>query len=168
MYNKLAGSFARIKPEQTIMPSILESQNQLHELRLAKAKSESLEKRACYINAALLATGGTVVLTFSTLMQFGPQLIMLAGLSFPPIALAAVAITGLAILSAGIYLAYCTSRPGAPIGTKTNATTPESSGCLQRLSQSACCFKLFNRSTTNVANDTSAQVNAHDGNTVTV
>jgi hypothetical protein len=160
MYNKLAGSFARIKPEKTIMPSILESQNQLHELRLAKAKSESLEKRACYINAALLATGGTVVLTFSTLMQFGPQLIMLAGLSFPPIALAAIAITGLAMLVAGIYLAYCTSRPGVPIGAKTKATAPESSGCLQRLSQYACCFKLFNRSNPNVANDTSAQVNA--------
>ena len=150
------------------MPSILDEQIKQHKHRLANAKIASLEKRVCYINAALLATGGTLVLTFGTLMQFGPQLIMLAGLSLPPIALAAIAITGLAMLVAGIYLAYCTSRPGAPIGTKTNATTPESSGCLQRLSPSACCFKLFNRSTTNVANDTSAQVNAHAGNTVTV
>ncbi|MCX7119771.1 MAG: hypothetical protein NTZ86_07930, partial [Legionellales bacterium] len=110
-----------------MMQSMLETQAKLQKLRLTKAESESLEKRACYINAALLATGGTVVLTFSTLMQFGPQLIMLAGLSFPPIALAAIAITGLAMLVAGIYLAYCTSRPGVPIGTKTKATAPESS-----------------------------------------
>lgn len=130
------------------MPSILDEQIKQHKHRLANAKIASLEKRACYINAALLATGGTLVLTFGTLMQFGPQLIMLAGLSLPPIALAAIAITGLAMLVAGIYLAYCTSRPGAPIGPKTNAIAPESSGCLQRLSQSACCFKLFSRSTT--------------------
>ena len=130
------------------MASILDGQIKFHERRLANDKNASLEKRACYINSALLAAGGTVVLAFSTLMQFGPQFIMLASLSFPPLALAAVAITGLAILAAGIYLAYCTSRPGAPIGAKTNATTPESSGCLQRLSQSAYCFKLFNRSTT--------------------
>ena len=149
------------------LPSILTPQIQYHERKLTNAKTASLEKCACYINAALLATGGTVVLAFSTLMQFGPQFIMLASLSFPPLALAAVAITGLAILAAGIYLAYCTSRPGAPIGAKTNATTPESSGCLQRLSQSACCFKLFGRSTT-VAEDTTPKVNADDPNTVTL
>ena len=92
------------------MASILDGQIKFHERRLANDKNASLEKRACYINSALLAAGGTVVLAFSTLMQFGPQFIMLASLS----------------------------------------------------------FQLFNRSTTNVANDTSAQVNAHNGNTVTV
>ena len=239
-----------------------------------EAKKQFRKKCARYTGAAVLATGGTAAIAFSTLMQFGPQFAMLASLNLPPVALAAVAVSGVAMVAAAAYVAYRTYKPApvvmsdapetsviaspaiatnyskflphvlATMGTgmvgfsalmqfspkvallmglhltpaalmsvaavgvllisaslylackayaksrvvatddsvmdtatssvaNADTTVQDKPSCMQTLSTytataTARCFKFFSRSTTNVANDTSAQLNAHDTHKATV
>ena len=83
-------------------------------LSALEAKKQFRKKCARYTGAAVLATGGTAAIAFSTLMQFGPQFAMLASLNLPPVALAAVAVSGVAMVAAAAYVAYRTYKP-APV-----------------------------------------------------
>jgi len=84
------------------------------DLSTLEAKKQFRKKCARYTGAAVLATGGTAAIAFSTLMQFGPQFAMLASLNLPPVALAAVAVSGVAMVAAAAYVAYRTCKP-APV-----------------------------------------------------
>jgi len=118
------------------------------DLSALEAKKQFRKKCARYTGAAVLATSGTAAIAFSTLMQFGPQFAMLASLNLPPVALAAVAVSGVAMVAAAAYVAYRTCKP-APVVVTASADAPVNTSYMQRLSQhSDCCLKLFKKPTT--------------------
>ena len=88
-----------------------------------EAKQQFRKKCARYTGAAVLATGGTAAIAFSTLMQFGPQFAMLASLNLPPVALAAIALTGVAMMAAAAYLAYRTCKPAPVVASDAPETS---------------------------------------------
>jgi|GEM_PF-3551153 len=78
-----------------------------------------------YFSAAALAGVGTGAIAFSTLMQFDPQFTMLASLNLPPVALAAVAVSGVAMVAAAAYVAYRTCKSATVVlkdGSEENET----------------------------------------------
>ena len=89
-----------------------------------EAKKQFRKKCARYTGAAVLATGGTAAIALSTLMQFGPQFAMLASLNLPPVALAAIAISGVAMLAAAAYVAYRTYKPAHAASVDTTSDAP--------------------------------------------
>jgi len=116
------------------------------EAKCARAKEESIQKRARYINAALLETGGVLSLTFSILMKFSSSFAILVGLHLPPVALAVIAIAGLAMLATGAY--YMPRYRSDKLFTPPNPTavsSAQNTSCMQRLSQYACCFDIFKK-----------------------
>ena len=97
----------------------------------------------------VLATMGTGLVGFSSLMQFSPKLALFMGLHLTPAALMSVAAVGVLLLSVSFYLAcktYAQSRADATAATVVvsgYATT-----CMQRLSQyTNCCFRPFKHTT---------------------
>lgn len=105
-------------------PQVKAAVDGLNDFKKAKGIAEAHSKQvpttqfrkkiARYTGAATLATVGTGAVVFSSLMQFSPQLVLLAGLHLPPVALASVAVSGVAMLAAGAYVAYRTYKP-APL-----------------------------------------------------
>ncbi|MBP6918468.1 MAG: hypothetical protein KBB94_06100 [Legionellaceae bacterium] len=89
-----------------------------------EAKKQFRKKCARYTGAAVLATGGTAAIALSTLMQFGPQFAMLASLNLPPVALAAIAISGVAMLAAAAYVTYRTYKPAHAASVDTTSDAP--------------------------------------------
>lgn len=107
-------------------PQIKAAVDEFNDFKKAKAIAESYSKQvattqfrrkiARYTGAATLATAGTGAIAFSSLMQFSPQFVLLAGLHLPPVALAFVAVSGVAMLAAGAYVAYRTYKPATTRG----------------------------------------------------
>ena len=91
-----------------------EYSSKIAEARLQQEATAQFRKKfARYAGVATLATAGLSALTFSTLMQFSPQFVTLVGFNLPPVALAAVAISGMVVLAASVYAAYRTNQPAA-------------------------------------------------------
>ena len=96
----------------------------VEDLSALEAKKPFRKKCARYTGAAVLATGGTAAIAFSTLMQFGPQFAMLASLNLPPVALAAIAVSGVAMVAAAAYVAYRTYKPAHAASVDTTSDAP--------------------------------------------
>lgn len=103
-----------IKAEISAIEQSTLASKKIAEARLQQdATAQFRKKFARYAGVATLATAGLNALTFSTLMQFSPQFVTLVGFNLPPVALAAVAISGMVVLAASVYAAYRTNQPAA-------------------------------------------------------
>ncbi|MEI6096083.1 MAG: hypothetical protein WCR08_11615, partial [Gammaproteobacteria bacterium] len=116
-----ANNFARLAKARLKQLATTECSKNAAEDRASASK----RKANLYLGAAALATCGTGAIAFSTLMQFGPQFTMLASLNLPPVALAAVAVSGVAMVAAAAYVAYRTCKPATVVlkdGSEENET----------------------------------------------